>query len=265
MTATTATINGITLAWTDEGQGLPVVLLHAFPMNRRMWEPQVRALRARHRVIAVDLRGHGGSDAPLWRYSMDEFADDVAGLLDHLGIERAVLVGLSMGGYILFAFWRRHAARVRALVFADTRATPDDEPGRAKRIAMAQAAHREGPQAVADAMMPILLSPASRTGRPDLVTLVREIIGSTPVSGILGDLMALHDRPDSRPTLPTIARPALVIVGEQDSGTPPSDARVIAEGIPGARLEVIPGAGHLSNLERPDLFNRALSEFLDGV
>src|SRR5579885_3045320 len=108
MTATTATINGITLAWTDEGQGLPVVLLHAFPMNRRMWEPQVRALRARHRVIAVDLRGHGGSDAPLWRYSMDEFADDVAGLLDHLGIERAVLVGLSMGGYILFAFWRRH-------------------------------------------------------------------------------------------------------------------------------------------------------------
>ncbi|WP_447974376.1 alpha/beta fold hydrolase [Nitrospira sp. Kam-Ns4a] len=260
-----AQINGITLAYTDEGQGLPIVLLHAFPLNRRMWEPQIPALRERYRVIAVDLRGHGESDAPLWRYSMDEFADDVKGLLDHLGIERAVLAGLSMGGYILFAFWRRHAGRVKALVLADTRATPDTEEGRAKRIAMAQALYKDGPAAVADLMMPIMLSPHGQTGRPDLVERIRGLIVSTPFSGILGDLLALHDRPDSVPTLKAIACPTLVIVGEEDVGTPPSDARLIAEGIAGARLALIPGAGHLSNLEQPEAFNASLLSFLETV
>lgn len=213
----------------------------------------------------MDLRGHGESDAPLWRYSMDQFADDVKGLLDHLSIRQAILVGLSMGGYIIFAFWRRYPERVKALVLADTRATPDTEEGRAKRIAMAQALYKDGPSAVADLMMPMLLSPASQTGRPDLVQRVRGIITNTQFSGILGDLMALHDRPDSAPLLKDIRCPALIIVGEQDTGTPPSDARLIADGIKGAQMEIIPGAGHISNMVQPETFNQALSSFLETI
>jgi 3-oxoadipate enol-lactonase len=260
-----AQINGINLAYSDAGQGIPLVFLHAFPFNRTMWEPQLKSLSDRFRVIAIDLRGHGESDAPLWRYSMDQFADDVKGLLDHLAIRQAVLVGLSMGGYIIFSFWRRYPERVKALVLADTRATPDNDEGRAKRIAMAQALYKDGPNAVADLMMPMLLSPASQTGRPDLVQRVRRIITCTQLSGIIGDLMALHDRPDSVPLLKDITCPTLVLVGEQDIGTPPSDARLIAEGIKGARLEIIPGAGHISNLEQPEAFNRAIASFLKGL
>jgi pimeloyl-ACP methyl ester carboxylesterase len=241
------------------------VFLHAFPFNRTMWDPQLKGLSDHFRVITVDLRGHGESDAPLWRYSMDQFADDVKGLLDHVAIPQAVLVGLSMGGYIIFAFWRRYPERVKALAFADTRATPDNDEGRTKRVAMAQALYKDGPSAVADLMMPMLLSPASQTGRPDLVQRVRGIITSTQLSGIVGDLMAMHDRPDSVPLLKDITCPTLVLVGEQDIGTPPSDARLIAEGIKDARLEIIPGAGHLSNLEQPETFNRAVRLFLEGI
>jgi pimeloyl-ACP methyl ester carboxylesterase len=130
---------------------------------------------------------------------------------------------------------------------------------------MAQALYKDGPGAVADLMMPMLLSPASQTGRPDLVQRVRSIITNTQFSGIIGDLMALYDRPDSVPLLKAITCPTLVIVGEQDTGTPPSDARLIAEGIKGTRLEIIPGAGHISNLEQPEAFNRAIASFLKGL
>lgn len=260
-----ARVNGINVAYADQGQGLPVVLVHAFPLSRVMWAPQVEALSSQYRVIAVDLRGHGESDAPLWRYTMDQFADDLHALLDHLGIQAAVMAGLSMGGYILFAFHRRYASRVKALVLADTRAQADTEDGRAKRMAMAQTAYNEGPAAVARQMMPIFFSPGALSSRPDLIQLAERIITANQVSGIAGDLMGMADRPDSRPFLKDIACPTLVIVGEQDQGTPPTDARAIADGIPGARLVVIPNAGHLSNLEQPEAFNRAVRSFLEGI
>jgi 3-oxoadipate enol-lactonase len=260
-----AAINGINLAYSDQGQGLPVVFVHAFPLSREMWTPQAEALAGRFRIITVDLRGHGESDAPLWRYTLEQFSDDLRGLLDHLAVRQAVFVGLSMGGYTLFAFYRRYADRVKALVLADTRAQADTEEGRAKRVAMAQTAYRNGPAAVAREMLPILFSPAALAGRPDLIQLAERIIGGNQVSGILGDLMAMADRPDSRPMLRGIACPTLVLVGEWDQGTPPADARVMAEGIPGAKLEIIPQAGHLSNLEQPEAFNRALVAFLETL
>lgn len=260
-----ARINGINLAYTDRGSGLPLVFLHAFPLNRSMWEPQVKALATRYRVIAPDLRGHGESDAPLWRYTMDQFADDVVGLLDHLSLPRAVLIGLSMGGYILFAFQRKYAERVQALVLADTRAQADTEEGRLNRFALAQVAYREGAGAVAEAMLPRLLSAASLQGRPDLVAQVRAIITSNQVSGIAGDLMAMAERPDSVPILKQTACPTLVIVGEADQATPPADARLMADAIPGASLGIILGAGHLANLEQPEAFNRAVISFLEKV
>jgi pimeloyl-ACP methyl ester carboxylesterase len=256
-----ATINRIELAYEEHGKGLPVVFLHAFPLNRTMWAPQVSGLRDRCRVVTVDLRGHGESDAPLWRYSLDLYADDLCGLLDHLGIERAILVGLSMGGYLTFAFHRKFPHRIGAVVLADTKAEPDKSEQVAWRFGLAQRAHKLGAAAVADEMLPKLLAPASQA-RPDLADRVRAMIMSTPVTGIAGDLMAIAERPDSTPQLRTIACPSLVIVGEQDGLTMPADARRIADGIPGARLEIIPGAGHLSNLEAPDAFNRALRSFL---
>ncbi|MBI4400816.1 MAG: alpha/beta fold hydrolase [Nitrospirae bacterium] len=260
-----AHINGIDLAYTDQGRGTPLVFVHAFPLGKAMWAPQVQALSARCRVITVDLRGHGESEAPLWRYTMDQFADDLKGLLDHLAIRQAVMAGLSMGGYVLFAFYRKFPDRVKGLVLADTRAREDSEEGRAGRFAMAQLAYKNGASAIADAMLPKLLSQASLHGRPELVQQVRAIITATQVSGIAGDLMGMAERLDSVPLLKAIACPTLVIVGEQDTATPPADARLMADAIPGARLAIIPAAAHLANLEQPEAFNRAVDSFLESV
>ncbi len=259
-----ADINGIQLAYEDQGKGLPLVFLHAFPMNRRMWEPQVKALAARYRVVTVDLRGHGESDAPLWRYSLDQYADDVRALMDLLGIRQAVLIGLSMGGYLIFAFHRRYPERLKALVFADTRAEADKPEQIAWRFQLAQRAHANSAAVVADEMLPKLIAPSSQT-RPELVDRARSMILSTRVTGIAGDLMAIAERPDSTGQLRTIHCPTLVLVGELDGLTTPEDNRRIAEGIPGARFELIPNAGHLSNLEQPEAFNNVLLGFLQTV
>ena len=260
-----AHINGINLAYTDEGKGLPVVFLHAFPFNRTMWEPQVKALSPRYRVITVDLRGHGESDAPLWRYTLDLFADDVKGLLDHLGVQQTVLAGLSMGGYLSFAFYRKYPERVKALVLADTRAEADKPEIATWRYNLAQKVYKEGAKAVVDDMGPKLLSPEAYRTKPALVEQVRAISLSAPMSGIVGDLMAMAERPDSTPLLAQITCPTLVLVGREDVLTTPEENKRIADGIKGARLEVIPEAGHMSNLEQPEAFNRAVTTFLEGI
>ena len=260
-----AQVNGITLAFNDQGIGLPLVFLHAFPLNRTMWAEQEKAFSSQFRVITVDLRGHGESDAPLWHYSLDQAADDVHSLLDHLSIREAVLIGLSMGGYIAFAFYRKYAARVRGLVLADTRAQADTNDGKRARFEMAQIAYKQGPRAIADIMIPKLLSPAMIQTRPMLVQRVRTMIEGNQVSGIAGDLMAMAERPDSQPLLTQISCPTQIIVGELDVPTPPSDAQLMAARIPNARLAVIPGAGHLSNLEQPELFNEAIRSLVSNL
>ena len=260
-----ARINDIDLAYSDEGQGPPVVFLHAFPLNRTMWEPQVAALSDRYRVVTIDLRGHGESDAPMWRYTLDQFADDVHGLLEHLGIARATFVGLSMGGYILFALYRKHPEPFQALVLADTRATADTPEAKAARFSMAQIAYRRGVSVIADLMLPKLLSPASCEHRTDLRDHLRGIITGNQVSGIVGDLMAMEERPDSTPLLPAISVPTLVIVGEEDLASPPEEVEAMAKQIPGATFVRISLAGHLSNMENPGAFNAALLSFLTSV
>ena len=260
-----AQINGITLAYSDRGTGLPIVFLHAFPLNRTMWAPQEDTLSSRFRVITVDLRGHGESDAPLWRYTLDQSADDVRALLDHLSIQQAVLAGLSMGGYILFAFYRKYAHRVKGLILADTRAQADTAEGKEGRFQMAQIAYTKGSPAIADLMIPKLLCPATIQTKPELARQVRAMIERTEVSGIAGDLMAMAERLDSTPLLPTITCPTLLLVGDGDILTPPADHERMATGIPGAQLHILPGAGHLSNLEQADAFNRAVESFAAGV
>ncbi len=260
-----ATVNGIEIAYTDEGAGVPVVFIHGYPLNRTMWEPQVSALSTKARCIAVDLRGHGESQAPLWSATVEMYADDVKGLLDHLGVDRAVICGFSMGGYVTFAFYRKYRERVLGLILADTRPQADTLEGRQGRFASAQTAQAEGAKAIADAMVPRLLTKKSLDERRDLAAAARRMIESTPLTGIAGDLMAMAERPDSVELLGSIDCQTLVIVGEEDALTPPADARLMAEKIRGARLTVIPGAAHLANLEDAAAFNKAVAAFLDSL
>jgi pimeloyl-ACP methyl ester carboxylesterase len=260
-----ARVNSITLAYDDTGSGLPLVFLHAFPLNRRMWTAQAEALSSRFRVVTIDLRGHGESDAPLWHHTLNQAAEDVRALLDQLSIQQAVFVGLSMGGYILFAFYRKYAARVKGLVLADTRAQADSPEGKLSRFQMAQVSYRQGSGAIADLMVPKLLSPETIQTKPEIVAKVRAMIESTQTSGIVCDLMAMAERHDSLSMLAQIAHPTQVIVGELDLTTPLSDAKVMADTIPGARLAVIPGAAHLSNLEQPDRFTQIVRSFASDM
>jgi pimeloyl-ACP methyl ester carboxylesterase len=260
-----ATINGIALAYSDTGSGLPLVFLHAFPLNRTMWAAQEAALSPQFRIITVDLRGHGDSDAPLWHYTLDQAAEDVRALMDHLSIGQAVLIGLSMGGYILLAFYRKYAERVKGLVLADTKAQADTAEGKEVRFQMAQVAYRKGAAAISDIMIPKLLCSETIDTRPDLVEKVRTMIEGNELSGIVGDLMAMAERADSTPLLGKIVCPAHIIVGELDQATPPSDAKLMAARIPGARLTVISKAAHLTNLEQPDAFNRIVRDFASDL
>lgn len=259
-----ALVGDTEIAFDDIGSGLPVVFLHAFPLNRTMWDPQVSALVGDCRCIAIDTRGLGDS-APRPPYSMDRYADDVAGVLDTLQIEQAVIVGLSMGGYVAFAFWRRHRHRVRAFVLADTRASADSPEAVARRRELIDVANTQGPTAIANLQIAGLVSKSTRDKRPDTYDAVHRLIAQSSVQGMVGALQAMIARPDSTPTCATIDVPTLVVVGDDDVLTPPKEARQLQASIPGSRLEVIRQAGHLSNVERPAAFNTVLSEFLASL
>ncbi|TKS60324.1 MAG: hypothetical protein EWM72_01466 [Nitrospira sp.] len=204
-----AQINGITLAYGDRGAGLPVVFLHAFLLNRTMWRVQEEALSSQFRIITIDLRGHGESDAPLGHHTLDQAAEDVRTLLDQLATQQAVFVGLSMGGYILFAFYRKYADHVKGLVLAGTRAQADTVEGKEGRFQMAQIAHKKGSSAIADIMIPKLLSPATIQTKPEIVQKVRTMIEGNQTSSIAGDLMAMAERPDSISLLRQITCPTI--------------------------------------------------------
>lgn len=260
-----AQIKDIRLEYTDQGTGTPIVLLHAFPLNRTMWEPQLDPFAASFRTIAVDLRGHGGSSLSHTPYTLEDLATDIKDLLDHLTIQQAIFIGLSMGGYILMAFYRLYPDRVKALVLADTRAQADTADGRAGRYEMIRTAETQGASAIADTMIPRLLSGRTIKTNPELVEKVRAMIVRNPVHTIVADLRAMAERPDSIPLLAKIVRPTLVLVGELDQGTPPSDARLMTERIPNAHLAVLRDAAHVSNLEEPMAFNQAVLSFLESI
>jgi len=261
-----AVVDSVDIGYDDIGTGgeVPLLFIHAFPLNRTMWAPQVSALVERCRCVAADLRGFGESSI-LPPYSMEQYADDLAHLLDQLRIDRVILVGCSMGGYASFAFWRRHKARVRAMVLADTRAGADTEEMLARRRNLIEVARSEGATAVANLQIPSLVGKTTREKQPDTYDAIHRMIAQAPVEGIVGALEAMMVRPDSTATLATIDVPTLVIVGEEDVPTPPKEAFAMAERIPGSRVEVIGQAGHLSNLERPAAFNHLLTEFLGAL
>ncbi|HEU5357797.1 MAG TPA: alpha/beta fold hydrolase [Gemmatimonadales bacterium] len=259
------TVNGVNLAVDIRGDGPAILFVHGYPLDRTIWQHQVGALTGWRR-IAPDLRGFGLSDAPDLGYSMATWADDLAALLDALGVEQAVLCGHSMGGYIGFEFARRHRARLRALVLVDSRAEADTAEGKRAREAAMVVAREQGPRAIAAQMLPKMLAPGAAQTMPQVADRVRGIMESAPLSGILGALGAMRDRPDSTPLLPELAGvPTLAIVGEQDELTPPPMSRAIVDRVPGAVLGVIPNAGHLPPVEQPLATTRVLGEFLDSL
>jgi pimeloyl-ACP methyl ester carboxylesterase len=256
-----APADGVDIAYDDIGHGPAVVFLHGFPLDRTMWAGQTSAFAGQYRCLAVDTRGFGESaDSPL--HSMDRYADDVVAVLDAAGVQRATIAGLSMGGYIAFALWRRHSQRVRALVLADTKPGTDSADARDRRLELIDLARRAGPEAVAERQIVGILGKTTRGRRPDVVNMVSAIMSRARVDGIVGALEAMLERPDSAPLLPTISVPTLVVVGDEDVVTPLQEARAMHAAIAGSRLELLAGAGHLSNIERPAAFNAVVSEFL---
>lgn len=256
-------INGFNMEYTDQGADIPLLLIHGYPLNRSIWEPQLNGFGRQVRVIAPDLRGFGGSDPVRGDYTMDLLAADCKELLDHLGLKGRVFVGgLSMGGYVALAFYRQFRERVAGLILASTKAGADNEEGKAGRNKAIQTAMLSGAPAIAESMLPKMLAPASYDAQPELVQQVREIMNTASVEGITGALAGMRDRPDSTPLLAEMDIPVLILHGQEDQIIPASVAEATHKSISNAQLHVIAGAGHLVNMEQPLQFNEAALAWL---
>ena len=259
--------SGGPMAHGESGSGPkdPLVLLHAFPLNRRMWAPQVRALGGERRVVTPDYPGFGRSPRPCAQPDVRLYAEGVLELLDSLRIERVALGGLSMGGYVAFACLKLFPERISSLVLANTRPDPDAEEARETRRELARRVAEEGVEILPELQMERLLSKGTLSGKPDVVEDVRGMILESSPDGVVAALGAMRDRPDSTDLLAEIEVPTLVVGGEEDAISTPQVVEAMAEKIPDSRYVTLPNAGHLSNLEAPEEFNAALSGFLARV
>ena len=260
-----AEVSGTRVHYLDTGSGdPPLVLLHAFPLNAGMWDEQLVALGPRWRVVAPDLPGFGRTDAPADEAvaTIDGWAELVAELVRSLGLGPVVVGGLSMGGYVAFALLRRHPDLVAGAVLADTRAAADTPEVVERRTSQQQQVAEGNTAEVLEAMLGTLLSDQTRSERPDVVERTRALMATTPPASIVAGLEAMKNRHDASGELAGLDVPVLVLVGEHDVPSPPSVAAEMAEALPQGRLEILPTAGHLTNLEVPEAFNRTLQSFL---
>ena len=254
------------MAFQDSCDKPTLLLIHGFPLSSQMWTPQLDDLEEFARVIAPDLRGHGQSDSVSGPYSISLLADDCADLLGHLNVATPFVVcGLSMGGYIALEFYRRYPEHVAGLILAATRAGADSEEGKAGRDKAAELAKNEGATAVSASMLPKMLAPQNYESDEELVDFVKDIMSSASLNGVVGALAAMRDRVDSTPTLGDIDVPVLIIHGADDQLIPVSEAEAMFKAIPDADLVIVPDAGHLPNLEQPDIFNDAVIDFLEEI
>ena len=260
-------LNGHDLAYDEQGppSGTSIVFVHGFPFNRSMWAPQLAALPSGLRAVVYDVRGHGESAVGTGQYSLEFFVDDLLALLDHLEIDRTMVCGLSMGGYIALRAVERHQERFGGLVLCDTKSAADSSAARAGRAGSVLALQTRGVDAFAEQFTAAVLSPRTLENNPDLVQSVKAMITGNDPLGIAGTLLALAARTDTTPALAHMELPALVLVGEHDALTPPADAEALVAALPQATLQVIPDAAHLSNLENDAEFNRRLLDFLTGL
>jgi pimeloyl-ACP methyl ester carboxylesterase len=256
----------MSLKFYESGSGRPVVLLHGFPLSHWMWRPQHHALSSVCRLITPDLPGFGDSPLLTTPPSVEAMADAVAEMLDEINLrEKIILGGLSMGGYVCFAFMRKYADRVAGLILADTRAEPDDETAKGNRDKLIGFAATNPPAAVVEQMLPKLLGAKTLADQPEVVAEVKRIGSAQRPAAIIGALQALRNRPDSTPTLAQIRVPTLILVGTDDTLTPPAMSEKMAAGITGAKLVTIADAGHLANLEQPAAFSDAVRAWLQGL
>lgn len=258
--------NGDVVLFCEEyGSGPPLVLLHPFPTNHKFWQPLLPYLVSRYRVLTPDLRGSGESNAGDGAATMAKHADDLERVCAAAGINKAVFAGLSIGGYVLFEFWRKHPERAAALVFADTRATPETPESRANRLKSIADVQLHGPAPFVEGMAPKLLGETTRRNRPDVARAALAIMNESTVPGIAALQQGMAERPDSLPTLKTITVPTLIVVGEEDTLTPVADAEQLQQGIAGSKLVKVPAAGHLSAFEQPEAWGKQLRAFLDAL
>ena len=259
-----ASVNGVEVDFVEVGvpDAFPIILIHGFPFNREMWDPQIEALQKRFRVIAYDLRGHGRSGAGDGQYTLEFFVDDLLGLLDHLKIERAVLCGLSMGGYIALRTVERNPERVRGLILADTQAKADSNEAKLKRAAAIKSVKANGVKDYAEAFVKSVFAPQTFTNNKPAIEKIRRIIEANSPLGICGALLALASRTETTEALYSIKVPTLILVGEHDALTPLSASQEMHNKIPNSEIHVIANAAHLSNLESSEEFNKHLLDFL---
>lgn len=256
------TSKNVVLNFADTGLGLPLVFLHGFPFSSGVWRNQVAAFRSSHRVITPDLRGFGDSETHPGPVTMEEYAADLHTLLvQQLSTGPVVLIGHSMGGYVALAFARQFPELLRGLVLVSTRAGTDDEDAAAKRRAMAEKVKAEGVGVVIEAMAPKMLAAGNQDA--ERIEQVRSLMASSKPEGVIGALLGMAERPDATAMLARISVPTLVVTGADDAVIPPSESEILVNAIPGARLIVIPRAGHLVAFEKPEEFNLALKEWLD--
>jgi pimeloyl-ACP methyl ester carboxylesterase len=260
-----------TIAYLDSAPKHPelrvLVLLHAFPIGANLFEPQMRAVPEGWRLITPDLRGFGGSTEvdSIAALSISDYADDIVDLLQELGVGRAVIGGCSMGGYAALALYQSAPQLFDGLVLADTRAGGDSPDARANRRNTLALVDREGPSGVAREMMPKLIGATTRATNDSVEATIRRFIKQQSPVAIRNAIHRMMHRPDSTPMLAQISVPTLVITGAEDEMIPVDESRRMARDIKGAKLVIVPGAGHLANIEQPEPFNAALSEFLNTL
>ncbi len=265
-----ATINNSLLRYIDVGQqsAPPVILIHGFPFSHKMWNfpgGQVDVLTPTNRVVAYDIRGHGESEVGSAHYSIELFVDDLFGLMDHLNIPKAILCGLSMGGYIALRAVERNPERVSGLVLCDTKSEADSNEAKIKRANGIKFVQANGMKYYAQDYVKIVFAPSSFERHPDAVKSLQSIVERTAPQSIYGTLLALAARTDTTAALPNIKCPTLILVGEKDTLTPVSASQSMKDKIPNAQMFVIPHAGHMSNMEHPTQFNKHLVEFITTI
>jgi 3-oxoadipate enol-lactonase len=249
--------------YTGGERGHRMLLVHGFPLNHTLWQPQIDYFIDHCRVIAPDLRGFGTSDATPGTVTMEQMADDMNAVLDQLGVdEKIIFCGLSMGGYVAWQFWRKYKHRVLAMILCDTRACADTEEAASARRKLATATLKDGSEAAAKVMLPKMFAPVTWDEQPQLVEKVRGMMHAASPAGIAAALEGMAQRPAAYDLLPTIDVPTLVIVGEHDAISTADEMRAIADAIPEAGWVEVPNAGHLSNLENPQVVNEAIAEFI---
>jgi pimeloyl-ACP methyl ester carboxylesterase len=256
--------NGIIVSYLEQGvsTGIPLIFIHGFPFNKEMWTAQLVALSDSHRCIAYDVRGHGNSGAGEGEFSVTQFADDLISFMDLLEIKKSIVVGLSMGGYIVLNAIRKHPNRIAGLVLCDTQCAADTEEGRDKRKKTIAFIQKNGLSIYSEESLKNLFAPASFNSKREEVQFIQNTILKTPAENICRTLQALANRQETCSTLADIKVPVSILVGSEDKITPPAGALKMQELIKDSELHIIDGAGHLSNLENPEQFNEHIKSFL---